>query len=128
MSGLSTTGSISLGEALVAGRNRVPRPATGNTALVIFCIVFSTEHLEELLLVDHGDAQLARLVELGAGLFAGHDVVGLLRHGTGDLAAEGLDALGRLVARHARERPGEHDDFTREGSRGGRALSLPRHS
>src|SRR5690606_33311817 len=33
MSGLSTTGSISLGLALVAGRNRVPKPATGNTAL-----------------------------------------------------------------------------------------------
>src|ERR1700757_2092326 len=33
MSGLSTTGSISLGLALVAGRNRVPRPATGNTAV-----------------------------------------------------------------------------------------------
>src|ERR1700685_4531034 len=35
MSGLSTTGSISLGLALVAGRNRVPRPATGNTAVRI---------------------------------------------------------------------------------------------
>src|SRR3984885_9674331 len=35
MRGLSTTGSISLGMALVAGRNRVPRPATGNTALRI---------------------------------------------------------------------------------------------
>jgi hypothetical protein len=34
MSGLSTTGSISLGLALVAGRKRVPMPATGNTALV----------------------------------------------------------------------------------------------
>src|SRR6202035_2972160 len=33
MSGLSTTGSISLGLALVAGRKRVPRPATGNTAV-----------------------------------------------------------------------------------------------
>src|SRR3984957_14262538 len=33
ISGLSTTGSISLGIALVAGRNRVPRPPTGNTAL-----------------------------------------------------------------------------------------------
>src|SRR5438445_4525836 len=33
MAGLSTSGSISLGWALVAGRNRVPRPATGNTAL-----------------------------------------------------------------------------------------------
>src|SRR5215470_13091618 len=33
ISGLSTTGSISFGIALVAGRKRVPRPATGNTAL-----------------------------------------------------------------------------------------------
>ena len=33
MAGLSTTGSISLGVALVAGRNRVPRPAAGMTAL-----------------------------------------------------------------------------------------------
>ena len=32
MSGLSTMGSISLGLALVAGRKRVPRPATGKTA------------------------------------------------------------------------------------------------
>src|SRR5271169_6845677 len=34
MAGLSTTGSISLGVALVAGRNLVPRPAAGITALV----------------------------------------------------------------------------------------------
>src|SRR5215510_12068485 len=33
MSGLSTTGSISFGIALVAGRKRVPSPATGKTAL-----------------------------------------------------------------------------------------------
>src|SRR5882762_8545262 len=33
MTGLSTTGSISLGTALVAGRKRVPMPATGKTAL-----------------------------------------------------------------------------------------------
>src|ERR1035437_8803660 len=33
MMGLSTSGSISLGWALVAGRNRVPSPAAGNTAL-----------------------------------------------------------------------------------------------
>src|SRR5438093_8782869 len=31
MIGLSTRGSISFGWALVAGRNRVPRPAAGNT-------------------------------------------------------------------------------------------------
>src|SRR6266852_1619487 len=35
MSGRSTTVSISFGTALVAGRNRVPRPATGNIALRI---------------------------------------------------------------------------------------------
>src|SRR6266850_2321202 len=35
ISGLSTTGSISFGLALVAGRKRVPRPATGNTAVLI---------------------------------------------------------------------------------------------
>ena len=34
MSGLSTTGIISLALALVAGRKRVPIPATGNTAFV----------------------------------------------------------------------------------------------
>src|SRR5260221_14122717 len=33
MVGLSTSGSISLGWALVTGRKRVPSPAAGNTAL-----------------------------------------------------------------------------------------------
>src|SRR6185312_15280125 len=36
MIGLSTSGSISLGCALVAGRKRVPNPAAGNTALQTF--------------------------------------------------------------------------------------------
>src|SRR6266852_6824088 len=36
---LSTSGSISLGIALVAGRNRVPSPAAGNTALRTFLIM-----------------------------------------------------------------------------------------
>src|SRR5436190_19736065 len=36
MMGLSTSGSISLGCALVAGRKRVPNPAAGNTALQTF--------------------------------------------------------------------------------------------
>ena len=34
IAGLSTTGSISFGIAFVAGRNRVPRPAAGMTALI----------------------------------------------------------------------------------------------
>src|SRR6266511_4326913 len=36
MAGLSTTGSISLGCAFVAGRNRVPSPAAGMTAFLTF--------------------------------------------------------------------------------------------
>ena len=35
ISGLSTIGNISFGLALVAGKKRVPRPATGNTAVLI---------------------------------------------------------------------------------------------
>src|SRR5215475_9187590 len=42
ISGLSTMVSISLGIALVAGRTRVPRPATGKTALRIFINLFAT--------------------------------------------------------------------------------------
>jgi hypothetical protein len=39
MRGLSTSGSISFGEAFVAGRNRVPNPAAGKTALrILFAI------------------------------------------------------------------------------------------
>src|ERR1700751_466564 len=41
MAGLSTTGSISLGVAFVAGRNRVPRPAAGTTALVTAVVVLA---------------------------------------------------------------------------------------
>src|SRR5882762_5753192 len=37
MIGLSTSGSISFGCALVAGRKRVPSPAAGRTALRTFC-------------------------------------------------------------------------------------------
>ena len=40
MIGLSTIGSISLGCAFVAGRNRVPNPAAGNTALRTFDGIF----------------------------------------------------------------------------------------
>jgi hypothetical protein len=38
---LSTTGSISLGLALVTGRKRVPSPATGKTALVTLAVAIS---------------------------------------------------------------------------------------
>jgi hypothetical protein len=38
ITGRSTIGSISFGIALVAGKNRVPRPATGKTAFRIGCM------------------------------------------------------------------------------------------
>jgi hypothetical protein len=38
MTGLSMIGSISLGIALVWGKNLVPKPAAGIIALRIFCI------------------------------------------------------------------------------------------
>src|SRR5258708_30638785 len=47
MAGLSTTGSISLGVALVAGRNLVPRPAAGITALVTSLVVAAGSALPE---------------------------------------------------------------------------------
>ena len=37
--GRRPTGSISLGRALVVGRSRVPRPATGTMALVMLILV-----------------------------------------------------------------------------------------
>src|ERR1700675_4150199 len=54
ISGLSTTGSISFGSALVAGRMRVPSPATGNTALRTgFCME----------LLDRGSRAAPRLLQ-----------------------------------------------------------------
>src|SRR5437764_13705156 len=48
MSGLSTSGNISFGCALVAGRKRVPNPAAGNTAFLTFWGIghsaLSTQH------------------------------------------------------------------------------------
>src|SRR5260221_12777193 len=87
ISGLSTLGSISFGLALVAGRNRLPMPATGNTALVIFFgigLLFLQQFFQSSL-VEDGNTKRARLLQLAAGFFAGQHIVGLLRHGPGDL-------------------------------------------
>src|ERR671930_63978 len=94
ISGLSTTGSISFGLALVTGRKRVPRPATGNTALVIFFISFLNglrEQRPHLILVDDGNTERLRLRELAAGVGACDDVIGLLRHATGNRRAGGFE-------------------------------------
>src|SRR5258708_39744605 len=79
MSGLSTSGSISLGCAFVAGRNRVPNPAAGNTAFLTLgiivsivgktlglcfdfhiCLVFSTERI-------HANQKLYRVADNSRG-------------------------------------------------------------
>src|SRR3954470_9952332 len=86
ISGLSTMGSISLGWALVAGRKRLPRPATGNTAFLtgfIGCVLGGTgrrEQREQGCFVQDGDAQFLGLGQFAAGVGTGHHVGGLLRH------------------------------------------------
>src|SRR5512134_2943706 len=81
MSGLSTIGIISFGLALVAGRKRLPKPATGNTAFVIVRIAISSlQQLPQTRFVEHRDAERLGLRQFRAGLGAGHDVVGLLRY------------------------------------------------
>src|SRR5215470_6221273 len=76
MVGLSTRGSISLGCALVAGRNRVPSPAAGNTALRTFMsgrpspsrrrgLVLGGPHLDPKLLDPVPEAPLRDAEDLG---------------------------------------------------------------
>src|SRR5580698_2021168 len=57
IAGLSTRVSISLGVALVAGRNRVPRPAAGMTALRTWALLMAgTVHLA----LQHRECQRRR--------------------------------------------------------------------
>src|SRR5438034_2955242 len=107
ISGLSTIGSISFGLALVTGRKRLPRPATGKTALVI--LPDAMEHFLELFFVDHRHSQLAGAVELAARISAGHDVARLLRNTARDLPALLLDQLFRILARERRQRAGQDE-------------------
>src|SRR5258706_6076934 len=77
MVGLSTSGSISLGWALVAGRKRVPRPAAGNTALRTFIVSLLSGGADggPVVIVE---GRLDPAPELGLG---GHAVLGLDPHG-----------------------------------------------
>src|SRR5437764_1772741 len=84
MRGLSTTGIISFGLALVTGRKRLPKPATGNTAFLSLAIT-APQDLLQLLFIDHRHAEALRLFQLGSGVGARHHVVGLLRHRRGRL-------------------------------------------
>src|SRR5574341_1032317 len=111
MSGLSTTGSISFGLALVTGRKRLPRPATGNTAfLSLACIALQIlQHFPEFFFAKDANPECAGPLELRARVLARDDEIGLLRHRAGDFVPLGLDRRARLVARHPRERPGQHE-------------------
>src|SRR5438093_13473781 len=59
MTGLSTIGNISLGIALVAGRNRVPRPAAGITAVrtVIAAFLHSAKFAARARSTDRGTTE-----------------------------------------------------------------------
>src|SRR6476659_9954555 len=72
IAGLSTTGSISLGVALVAGRNRVPSPATGTTALVTGRTDVCSVAMHETLTARHRSVGSARHVPAVAALALGH--------------------------------------------------------
>src|ERR671925_360261 len=111
MSGLSTIGSISFGLALVTGRKRLPRPATGNTAFLSLACMRSEilQHFEEFLFFQDAHAKGARLLELGAGVGAGDHEIGLLGHRAGHFVPLALDRGARLLARHAAQRAGQHE-------------------
>src|SRR3954462_13878364 len=84
ISGLSTIGSISFGCALVAGRKRLPSPATGDTAFFITFIVvlFSVgfgEQGQQAILVQQRDAERLGLGQLAARLRSRHHVRGFFR-------------------------------------------------
>src|SRR5574339_461885 len=78
MSGLSTIGSISWGLALVTGRKRLPKPATGNTAFLSFAgmELEILQHFDEFFLAQHPHPERAGLVELRSGVVARHHEVG----------------------------------------------------
>src|ERR1700704_368601 len=83
ISGLSTMVSISFGIALVAGRTRVPRPATGKTALRIFMGCRTA-------LKERADG--AFWLQLGSRFAAGNKggcVVLVLEHAVASFLAEG---------------------------------------
>src|SRR5271165_2813723 len=121
ISGLSTMGSISFGLALVAGRKRLPSPATGNTALV--SLPNAMEEFLELLFVDHRHPELAGAVELTPRLGAGDQVVRFLRDAAGYFAAFPLDQCFRLVAGQCRQGPGQHEGLA--GEPAGRSAFRP---
>src|SRR5947209_10324519 len=116
MMGLSTTGSISLGCALVAGRNRVPRPAAGKTALRMLLI--HTSLAERRVAVQELEDIIPDLGGLGAGEQAdtvsrpGNDVERAIRAGA---VVQGLRTHLVIVVQLRGDEEGRH----LEGNPGG---------
>ena len=85
MRGLSTIGSISFGLALVAGRNRVPSPATGNTALRMLATTVprlgsdpnERGHSKHVRGQPAAYARMSRSISLSASSGSGAAVIGL---------------------------------------------------
>src|SRR5512139_2950285 len=96
ISGLSTTGSISFGLALVTGRKRVPSPATGNTAFVILRMGSPFPWITTKLLVQPWRCAPSLREGLESRLHAGQR-----RHGRHE------DALRLATARPARPLPSD---------------------
>src|SRR5882757_9988337 len=66
------------------------------------------DQLQPIVFRKHGDAEFARLGELGAGILTGDDIIGLLRYRARDLGAETLRHRLGFVAGEFRQRPREH--------------------
>src|SRR5690349_6822307 len=130
MSGLSTIGSISFGLALVTGRKRLPKPATGNTAFFSLAgmELEILQHFDEFFLAEHRHPERAGLVQLRAGVVARHDEVGFFRHRARNLVTPGLDRRACLVPRHPLEGAGQHEALDRARRPGRRGDLLPAHA
>src|SRR6478672_8155934 len=114
ISGLSTIGNISFGTVLVAGRNRVPSPATGNTAMRTRGVAFGVCMRGLLLLAgtsrrEGDDGGFAGGVRIAGGVELGH--CGTQRHrqavevvACGCLAERLQRRLDALDAHAARQR------------------------
>src|SRR2546421_546057 len=129
MSGLSTTGIISFGLALVTGRKRLPKPATGNTAFLSLAIS-APQDLPQLRFIDHRHAEALRLFELGSGLGARDHIVGLLRHRRGHLVPARLERLARFLVSHELRPIGAEESLHRAEMAGQELRDLfadPRH-
>ena len=64
---------------------------------------------QKRLLIQRFDAELAGLLELAAGVGAGNQIRRFLADRPGDLRAQPLERFGGLLARHRRQRAGQHE-------------------